>query len=92
MDGAEDADLLLRLSEKGKILNLNQPLLDYRIHPTQESFRWRPRHAAVQELAFRAALSRRRTKAIRWTTRQRSPSSLSVGVWQRPAMCGAGHF
>ena len=63
MDGAEDADLLLRLSEKGKILNLNQPLLDYRIHPTQESFRWRPRHAAVQELAFRAALSRRRHRS-----------------------------
>ena len=60
MDGAEDVDLVLRLSEKGKILNLNQVLLDYRIHTTQESFRMRARHTAVQELAFRLALSRRK--------------------------------
>jgi glycosyltransferase involved in cell wall biosynthesis len=59
MDGAEDVDLVLRLSEKGKIANLNQVLLDYRLHPTQESFRSRARHTAVQELAFRLALSRR---------------------------------
>jgi glycosyltransferase involved in cell wall biosynthesis len=59
MDGAEDVDLLLRLSESGKIVNLNQVLLDYRIHVTQESFRLRARHTAIQELAFRLALSRR---------------------------------
>ena len=59
MDGAEDADLALRLAEKGKILNLDEVLLDYRVHVTQESFRLRPRHTAVQELAFRLALCRR---------------------------------
>lgn len=62
MDGAEDVDLLLRLSEAGKILNLNQVLLDYRVHVTQESFRQRARHTAIQELAFRLALSRRKDK------------------------------
>jgi glycosyltransferase involved in cell wall biosynthesis len=62
MDGAEDVDLLLRLSEAGKILNLNQVLLDYRVHVTQESFRMRARHTAIQELAFRLALSRRKDK------------------------------
>lgn len=62
MDGAEDLDLVLRLSEKGKILNLDLRLLDYRIHPTQESFRMRARQTAIQELAFRLALCRRRKK------------------------------
>src|SRR4029077_8048768 len=60
MDGAEDMDLVLRLSEKGKVLNLNEVLLDYRIHTTQESFRMRARHTAVQELALRLALSRQK--------------------------------
>jgi glycosyltransferase involved in cell wall biosynthesis len=60
MDGAEDLDLALRLCEKGKLLNLDQVLLDYRIHLTQESFRMRARHTAVQELALRLALSRRK--------------------------------
>ena len=60
MDGAEDMDLVLRLCEKGKLLNLDQVLLDYRLHLTQESFRMRARHTAVQELAFRLAWSRRR--------------------------------
>lgn len=60
MDGAEDLDLVLRLCEKGKMLNLDQVLLDYRLHLTQESFRMRARHTAVQELAFRLAWSRRR--------------------------------
>jgi glycosyltransferase involved in cell wall biosynthesis len=60
MDGAEDVDLLLRLSEQGQVLNLNQVLLDYRVHLSQESFRMRARHTAVQELAFRLALSRRK--------------------------------
>ena len=53
-------DLVLRLSEKGKILNLNQVLLDYRIHTTQESFWMRARHTAVQELALRMALARQK--------------------------------
>lgn len=60
MDGAEDLDLALRLCEKGQLLNLDQVLLDYRIHLTQESFRMRARHTAVQELALRLAWSRRK--------------------------------
>ena len=52
--------MLLRLSEQGKVINLNQTLLDYRIHLTQESFRARARQTAVQELAFRLCLSRRK--------------------------------
>jgi glycosyltransferase involved in cell wall biosynthesis len=59
MDGAEDVDLVLRLVEKGRVINLRDILLDYRLHPTQESFRARARGTAVQELAFRLALSRR---------------------------------
>jgi glycosyltransferase involved in cell wall biosynthesis len=62
MDGAEDVDLILRLAEKGPVVNLNQALLDYRLHPTQESFRARARATAVQELAFRLAQSRRERK------------------------------
>ncbi len=61
MDGAEDVDLILRLTEKGKILNLDETLLDYRLNSTQESFRARPRQTALQELAFRLARARRKT-------------------------------
>jgi len=60
MDGAEDVDLVLRLVEKGRVLNLDAPLLDYRLHTTQESFRDRARATAIQELAFRLALSRQK--------------------------------
>ena len=60
LDGAEDVDLILRLCEKGKILNLDQVLLDYRIHFSQESFRSRARQTAIQELAFRLAACRRK--------------------------------
>ena len=61
MDGAEDVDLILRLAEKGKILNLNDVLLDYRLNSTHERFRARPRQTALQELAFRLARARRKT-------------------------------
>jgi glycosyltransferase involved in cell wall biosynthesis len=61
MDGAEDVDLILRLAERGQVLNLSEPLLDYRLHPSQESFRDRARATAIQELAFRLAFTRRHT-------------------------------
>lgn len=61
LDGAEDVDLVLRLSQKGRIINLDDVLLDYRIHLTQESFRMRARHTAVQELAFRLAECKQET-------------------------------
>lgn len=60
LDGAEDLDLILRLCEKGRILNLNQVLLDYRMHISQESFRSRARQTAIQELVFRLAAHRRK--------------------------------
>jgi len=60
LDGAEDLDLILRLCEKGKVLNLDRVLLDYRIHLNQESFRTRARQTAIQELAFRLAGLRRK--------------------------------
>ncbi|HKA33151.1 MAG TPA: glycosyltransferase [Candidatus Binatia bacterium] len=62
LDGAEDVDLVLRLAERGRIVNLAQPLLDYRIHLTQESFRMRARHTAIQELAFRLSLCRQKIR------------------------------
>jgi glycosyltransferase involved in cell wall biosynthesis len=62
MDGAEDVDLVLRLVEKGQVLTLDEPLLDYRLHVTQESFRDRARATAIQELAFRLALSRQKRR------------------------------
>ena len=58
MDGAEDVDLVLRLVERGQVINMDEPLLDYRLHTTQESFRARARATAIQELAFRLALTR----------------------------------
>jgi glycosyltransferase involved in cell wall biosynthesis len=61
LDGAEDLDLILRLSEKGKILNLRQVLLDYRMHSSQESFHFRARQTAIQELVFRLAARRKKT-------------------------------
>ena len=61
MDGAEDVDLILRLAERGQVLNLSEPLLDYRLHVSQESFRDRARATAIQELAFRLAFTRRHT-------------------------------
>jgi len=61
MDGAEDVDLILRLAEKSKLLNLGEALLDYRLDSTQESFRTRARQTALQELAFRLARARRKT-------------------------------
>lgn len=61
LDGAEDLDLILRLSEKGKILNTRQVLLDYRMHSSQESFHLRARQTAIQELVFRLAARRRKT-------------------------------
>ena len=61
MDGAEDVDLILRLAEKNKLLNLSEALLDYRLDSTQESFRTRAKQTALQELAFRLARARRKT-------------------------------
>lgn len=52
-DGAEDIDLLLRMSEHGQVINLEKALLRYRFHTDQASFKNRSRQVALQELAFR---------------------------------------
>lgn len=58
LDGAEDVDLVLRLVEKGSLVNLDLPLLEYRIQTGQDNFVGRARQTAVQELAFRLADAR----------------------------------
>ena len=52
-DGAEDFDLILRIAETGKIINLGSVLLKYRMHYLQSSYFNRPRQTALQELAIR---------------------------------------
>ena len=52
-DGAEDFDLILRISETGKIINLGKVLLRYRMHYLQSSYDNRARQTALQELAIR---------------------------------------
>lgn len=61
LDGAEDVDLVLRLSERGRLVNLDVVLLDYRIHVGQANFLRRARQTALQELAFRLAGARAST-------------------------------
>lgn len=61
LDGAEDVDLVLRLSEHGRLENLESALLDYRIHVSQQNFLDRARQTALQELAFRLAMARSAT-------------------------------
>jgi glycosyltransferase involved in cell wall biosynthesis len=58
-DGAEDIDLILRLSECGKIVNMSSILLKYRLHHAQSSFAKRSRQVALQELAVRLHYIRR---------------------------------
>lgn len=58
LDGAEDVDLMLRLGERWRVGNLNQVLLDYRLHDGQAARGYRARQTALQELAFRLAESR----------------------------------
>ena len=59
LDGAEDVDLVLRLSGHGRVDNLADVLLDYQIRTGPGAQRSRPRQTALQELAFRLALIRR---------------------------------
>lgn len=57
-DGAEDTDLLLRLSRSCRFVNLDERLLKYRVHGAQASFTARPRQTALQELAMRCHRAR----------------------------------
>jgi glycosyltransferase involved in cell wall biosynthesis len=52
-DGAEDVDLILRLIRTGRITNLPDILLKYRIHTKQHNFINRAQQTALQELCFR---------------------------------------
>jgi GT2 family glycosyltransferase len=55
---AEDYDLWLRLSERGRLANLREPLLAYRHHGAKESVEY-ARHQALWVLAARLAARRR---------------------------------
>ncbi|WP_431281165.1 glycosyltransferase family 2 protein [Humitalea sp. 24SJ18S-53] len=56
---AEDFDLWLRLSERHALINLAEPLLDYREHPGQAAWR-QVAQRAMSEMAALAAAERRR--------------------------------
>lgn len=60
-DGAEDVDLMIRLSVKYRVANLPESLLYYRIHPEQESYIDRGKKLALQELAFRSGILEKTT-------------------------------
>lgn len=58
LNSCEDYDSALRLRQHGELVNLPRVLLDYRIHPYQQSFDRRIRQTALAELTLRAALRR----------------------------------
>lgn len=58
LNSCEDYDSALRLRQHGGLTNLPRALLDYRIHPHQQSFERRIRQTAIAEITLRAALRR----------------------------------
>lgn len=58
LNSCEDYDSALRLRQHGDLANLPKALLDYRIHPQQQSFDRRIRQTAIAEITLRAALRR----------------------------------
>ncbi|GEM_PF-889921 len=61
LEPAADLDCWFRLLEAGAMGNLPIPLLDYRMHASQISFRRRPEQTASQELVWRLARARKLT-------------------------------
>lgn len=59
LKAAEDFDLWLRVAETGKLANLPEPLLRYRIHPDQVSASQRLAQSFASELAFICSEERR---------------------------------
>lgn len=62
LEAAEDFDLWLRVAETGKLANLAEPLLRYRLHPGQVSARRRLAQSFASELAFICSEERRANK------------------------------
>ncbi len=56
----EDLDLFLRLAEVGRVANLPEPLLYYRVHPASVNFTRLENKRAVKEWILRDAHARRR--------------------------------
>jgi glycosyltransferase involved in cell wall biosynthesis len=56
---AEDLDLFLRLAEKGRVANLPEVLLKYRMHPASVCHRQRPRQRKATRSAIAEARARR---------------------------------
>lgn len=59
LKAAEDFDLWLRVAETGKLANLPEPLLRYRLHPDQVSATQRLTQSFASELAFICSEERR---------------------------------
>ena len=63
LKAAEDYDLWLRVAETGKLANVPEPLLWYRIHPGQVSAAHRLAQSFASELAFICSNERRAGRA-----------------------------
>jgi glycosyltransferase involved in cell wall biosynthesis len=60
LGSCEDYDSALQLLEHGDLCNVPHALLDYRVHPNQQSFERRVRQTILAEITVRAALRRQR--------------------------------
>lgn len=60
LNSCEDYDSALWLWQQGGLINLPKVLLDYRVHPLQQSFDRRVRQTALAEITLRSALRRMR--------------------------------
>jgi hypothetical protein len=58
LSSVEDYDFALRAWQGGRLTNIAAPLVDYRMHPSQQSFDKRVRQTALSELVVRASLRR----------------------------------
>ena len=80
---AEDLDLFLRLAERGKLANLPEVLLEYRIHPKGVGIAQRARQLQRVDAARRDAYRRRGLELSGGVTEPRSasPSAEAVRGW-----------
>jgi glycosyltransferase involved in cell wall biosynthesis len=93
---AEDLDFFLRLGEVGALANLDEPLLDYRIHGASVSHRFVDEQAQSARRAIEAALARRGVAGGRAAPSQQPASAFeSKGALHRKWTwwaLGAGHL
>lgn len=82
--GAEDQDLWLRLSERGRLANLPEVLLKYRVHPHNFTFQHHERSLARLRLALEDAYRRRGLELPRDVLAEVPPPT---SEWDRRRMC-----